>query len=86
MYWATFYELQVARFMAGDEAIGKITVGDQWVCKETLLPRFGPMYHCTAAWFHALPQRDLVEAQKHFWVSLDRFHKDYEISPGFVPD
>ena len=79
IYWAPFYELQVARFMGGAKNIGKITAGDQWVCKEEYSPGFGPMHHLTAVWFHALPQCDLEEIDNHLWVSLDRFHKEYEI-------
>lgn len=81
IYWAPFYEIQVARFMAGWDGIGKITAGDQWVCKEAIYPGWGHMYHLTAVWFHALPQCDLEEMGKCAWVALDRFHKDYERSP-----
>ena len=82
IYWAPFYELQVARFMGGETEIGKITAGDQWVCKEELSSKFGPMFHLTAVWFHALPQCDLEDVKNHLWVSLDRFDKEFELDPN----
>ena len=79
IYWAPFYEFQVARFMAGEKNIGKITAKDQWVIKTEESPGFGPMYYLTAVWFHALPQCDLEESSNLLWISLDRFHKEYEM-------
>ena len=79
IYWAPFYELQVARFMGGDENIGKITAGDQWVCKEEEARNFGPMYYLTAVWLHAIPHCDLQESASHLWISMDRFLKEYEM-------
>ena len=74
MYWAPFYELQVARFMGG-----ATSAGDQWVCKEDEAPGFGPMFHLTAVWFHALPQCDLEESRDDLWIQLDRFDPEYEM-------
>ena len=48
VYWTPLHEFQVGRFLAGDEALGKITAGDQWVCKNDQVQGFGFMYHCTA--------------------------------------
>ena len=79
IFWAPYYELQIQRSLAGAENIGKITVGDQWVCKEELVPGFGPMFHLTAVWFHALPIEDLGR-QGCNWVSLDTFRKEYELA------
>jgi hypothetical protein len=78
IYWAPHYELQIMRSCGGTGHIGKITAGDQWVCKEELSPGFGPMFHLTAVWFHALPLSDLGKEGCN-WVSLDSFHKEYEL-------
>lgn len=79
IFWAPYYQLQIQRSCAGSEKIGKITVGDQWVCKEERVPGFGPMFHLTAVWFHALPIEDLGR-QECNWVLLDKFHKEYELA------
>jgi hypothetical protein len=78
IFWAPYYELQVLRDAGGCTGIGKITAGDQWVCKEEIVPEFGPMFHLTAVWFHALSLEDLGKKGCN-WVSLDRFHKAYEL-------
>ena len=81
VFWTVSYELQVARFLGGAANIGKITAGDQWVCKNDVSPGFGPMYHYTAVWYHALTHSDLSEAAQHLWISMDRFLPEYEIPP-----
>ena len=79
-FWGVMYELKVCRDMAGDENIGKITAGDQWIVKNNKIPRFGSMYHCTAVWYHCLTHDEIAEAKSHFWINFDVFLKDYELS------
>ena len=49
------------------------------MCKQEHAEAFGPMYYCTAVWYHAVAQCELEEAKQHLWVQLDRFHKEYEM-------
>ena len=81
VFWTVMYELQVARWMGGQPGIGKITAEDQWVCKTGHARDYGPMYHCTAVWYHALTHTDCAEAVRHLLVSMDRFLPEYEVKP-----
>ena len=84
IYWTPMYELQVARFMGGAPCIGKISAGDQWVCKTAYSPTFGPMWHCAAVWYRAVCHTDCAEAAKQLWISLDRFLPEYEQEPSYA--
>ena len=84
IYWAPYYEMQVARFMAGSSGIGKISAGaQQWVNKEIPIPGFGPMYHTDKVWLHAIRHSELTDAHHAGrYVNFDRFLKEYEIDPA----
>ena len=62
IYIAPYFEVQVGRFLANYPETGKITAKDQWVCKEGSVNQFGPMFHLTALWFHALPHSEIEDA------------------------
>ena len=81
VFWTPKYELYSARFMAGSDGVGKVTAGDQWICKADEARNFGPQFHCTAVWFHGLRYDELEQAAAGLWINFDRFLPDYEVPP-----
>jgi hypothetical protein len=79
VFWAPYYELQIQRSCAESQKLRQNTSGDNWICTEALSPEFGPMFHLTVVWFHALTMHDLGK-QGCNWIALDSFHKGYELS------
>ena len=88
VYWTIKCELQVAKFMSGFQGYPKLSAGAKQWAASTHMPEneadnFGPVFHVTAVWIHALRWDQIQDAD--VWISFDRFHPEYEMVPETAP-